>query len=98
MRPFNVWSSVAHCAFEFALWTQPKEIYLVGFDCARTGHFNCDDSERLRQQDFQKNFDRIFYGWNYYKKFAKTYYPETEIISVNPVRLKGLFDKDIYTA
>ncbi len=30
------------------------------------------------------------------KGFAKTYYPETEIISVNPVGLKGLFH-DVYT-
>ena len=30
------------------------------------------------------------------KKFAEVYYPETEIISVNPIGLKGLF-RDVYT-
>ena len=30
------------------------------------------------------------------KTFADQYYPDTEIISINPVGLKGLF-KDIYT-
>ena len=32
---------------------------------------------------------------NEIKKFVETYYPETEIISVNPVGLKGIF-KDLY--
>ena len=31
-----------------------------------------------------------------WKMFARHHYPETEIISINPVVLKGLF-KDIYT-
>jgi hypothetical protein len=35
-------------------------------------------------------------GWNEFKKFASIYYPKTEIISINPIGLKGLF-KDIYT-
>lgn len=98
LRPFNVWSTVAHSAFEFALWTQPKEIYLVGFDCARTGHFYEEKNEHSNSDWYKMMFDRMFYGWNYYRKFAETYYPETQIISVNPVRLKGVFDKDIYTA
>lgn len=97
LRPFNVWSTVGHCAFEFALWTQPNEIYLVGFDCARTGHFHEEKNEHSNSDWYKMMFDRMFYGWNYYRKFAETYYPETQIISVNPVKLKGLFNKDIYT-
>ena len=30
------------------------------------------------------------------KEFAETYYPDTEIISINPVGLKGVF-KDEFT-
>ena len=29
--------------------------------------------------------------WKELQKFAQTYYPETEIISVNPVGLRGIF-------
>lgn len=35
-------------------------------------------------------------GYARMKMFAKQYYPDTEIFSVNPVGLKGLF-KDMYT-
>ena len=36
------------------------------------------------------------YDWKKMKEFAELYYPDTEIISVNPVGLKGLF-KDEFT-
>ena len=39
--------------------------------------------------------DDVIKLWLKLKKFAKTYYPDTEIISVNPVGLKGIF-KDVY--
>jgi len=32
--------SVACSAFQFALWTYPKRIYLVGCDCNNSGHFD----------------------------------------------------------
>ena len=35
-------------------------------------------------------------GYARTKMFARQYYPETEIISINPVGLRGLF-KDVYT-
>ena len=35
-------------------------------------------------------------GWKELKRFAEVYYPTTEIISVNPVGLRGMF-KDLYT-
>jgi hypothetical protein len=37
----------------------------------------------------------IYEGWKDLKKFAQIYYPDTEIISINPVGLKGLFT-DVY--
>jgi len=36
-------------------------------------------------------------SWKFFKEIAKKYCPDTEIISINPVGLKGLFHKDIYT-
>ena len=32
-------------------------------------------------------------GWTKLKKFVQIYYPETKIISINPVGLKGVFDE-----
>ena len=76
--------SVVFSAIQFALFTNPKRIYLVGCDCS-SGHFDNDSKETLLH---------LIKTWKKLKKFAEIYYPETEIISVNPVGLKGLF-KDI---
>lgn len=81
----------AFSAMQFILWTNPKRIFLVGADCAPTGNI------------FSSNFDSDKYGyprqkkaWVRLKSFVDDVYPDTEIISVNPVGLKGLFT-DIYT-
>lgn len=70
---------------QFALFTNPKRIYLVGCDCT-SGYF-----------DNKKGADcsYLIKTWKALKEFADIYYPDTEIISVNPVGLKGLF-KDLY--
>ncbi len=87
--------SVVFPAMQFILWTNPKKIYLVGCDCSLSGYFY--NSELTGHSD--KNFLRVeqcIDGWNKFKEFAQIYYPNIEIISINPVGLKGLF-KDIYT-
>lgn len=85
----NPGRTVALSAFQFALWTYPKRIYLVGCDCNNSGHF--DDIKT----DFSTN-NTILDGWKKLKEFQTIYYPDVEIISINPVGLKGLF-KDTYT-
>ena len=87
-RPLNTWASVIFPALEFILWTNPKKIYLVGCDCTNIGHFDNVESTL--------NNERIYYGWIKFKEFATKYYPHTEIISINPKGLKGIF-KDVYT-
>ena len=75
-------------AMQFALFTNPKRIYIVGCD-STTGHFD-------EKFDKKPKTDKILYrAWQEIKEFASLYYPETEIISVNPVGLKGLFT-DLY--
>ena len=75
-------------ALQFALWTNPKRIYLVGCDCTSTGHFyNKTEQNTLTPSHLLEHY-RDF------KRFAETYYPDTEIISINPVGLKGMF-KDL---
>lgn len=72
---------IAFSAAQFALFTNPKKIYLVGCDCT-AGYFNSKKGN--------SNYHLVSY-WKKFKDFANLYYPETEIISINPVRLKGLF-------
>ena len=77
--------SVVHSAMQFALFTNPKRIYLVGCDCS-SGYFDGTKGSDCRI---------LIDSWKELKRFADIYYPETEIISVNPVGLKGLFT-DLY--
>ena len=80
--------SVIFSAMQFALFTNPRRIYLVGCDCSN-GYFD-------QTSDKKTKINKTLYkSWQELKKFADIYYPETEIISVNPVGLKGLF-KDMY--
>lgn len=88
-RPLNTWSSVIFPALEFALWTAPKEIYIVGCDCSENGNFS-DKNYTL------PHIDRILYGWEQMKIFAFKHYPTTKIISINPKGLKNMFDEIEY--
>lgn len=87
--PLMDYNSVIFSAIQFALFTNPKRIYLVGCDTSDLGHF--DNSTKLRK-DLILN---ILHGYQCLKDFAEKHYPDTEIISINPVGLKGLFT-DIY--
>lgn len=77
-------------ALQFALYTQTPKIYIVGCDCS-VGHFH-DEGKNGLGANLQ---DQVFW-WQKFKEHVETYYPHTEIISVNPVGLKGMF-RDVYT-
>ena len=81
-QPLGCFGSVVFPALQFALWTNPKRIYIVGCDCSNTGHFDKSKSD---------NLSYLIEPWKKFKEFVQIYYPETEIISVNPVGLRGLF-------
>lgn len=90
--PLTSFSTVAHDAFSFALWTGAKKIYLVGCDCTLNGYY---DGTKQDLEWTKDAYIRILDGWKKYKKFCNIYYPDVDIISVNPVKLKGLFrDKE----
>lgn len=89
--PLSACESVVHPAVQFALWTAPKRLYLVGCDSSKKGH-----SKALARSSSGLNLDRLIEDWKLLKKHAEELYPNTEIISVNPVGLKGLFH-DVYT-
>lgn len=92
-------SSVALQAVQFALYTNPKRIFIVGVDCtvAQKKHFVGTSYDNSKRNESAKECDDYnILMWQKFKNFAKIYYPETELISVNPIGLKGLF-KDVYT-
>ena len=88
--------SVVFSAMQFALWTNPKRIYIVGCDCSANGHF-INHGNRKWTNDCSPNdaAARLVLSWKKIKDFAAVYYPDVEIISVNPVGLKGVFT-DLY--
>ncbi len=99
-EPLGNFATVALQALQFIMYTNPAKVYLVGIDCnvATAGHFAGFEYDcRQRNEDVSRN-DRnnIIYWSTNAKDFINIYYPETEIISVNPVGLRGVF-KDVYT-
>ncbi len=88
-QPLGCFGSIVFPALQFALWTYPKRIYLVGCDCSLSGYaYDPNDKNYLIPND-------IIAAYKSFKDFAHKYYPDVEIISINPVGLKGMF-KDEY--
>ena len=87
--------NVAAPAFHFALFTYPKRIFWVGCDSNFIGHFY-DKPTQIKDPMFYFYTTKALTNYGAMKMFAKDHYPDTEIISINPVKLRGLF-KDVYT-
>ena len=85
--PLATFGTVAIPAVEFALWTNPRRLYLVGCDCS-SGYFYDGKADDPR---LAIRHDEMVAGYRALKRFAGKWYPDTEIISINPVGLKGLF-------
>lgn len=94
-QPLYHGGSTIYSAFQFALWTNPKRIFLIGCDSAGASdplhwhHFY--DTTPTNSTPIQP----LINGWRKLKRFATDAYPDVEIISINPVGLKGIFT-DIY--
>lgn len=90
-------------ALHFAFYTSPRTIYLVGFDCDFSGYFNKQlqrlgaDRHVVNERDSALHLAKIQHGYLKFRKFQRIYYPQTKIVSINPVGLRGLF-RDVYTA
>ena len=87
--------SVIFPALHFALFTNPRKIYLVGVDTSFGGYFTMENQASTVNSS-RHYLNIAFIGYRRLKEFAQRWYPETEIISINPVNLKGLF-RDMYT-
>lgn len=96
-EPLGNFHSVSCQAMQFILYTNPLKIYLVGMDSnvATSGHFT-DKIETKKHNSLIGNTLKCIEHWKNLKTFQEIHYPDTEIISVNPVGLKGIF-KDLYT-
>lgn len=99
-EPLGNYNSVSLQAMQFILYTNPAKIYLVGIDCSSAGHFTQkqDTVDEHRQRMKDRGEDLFMWAndtqrfWCELKEFCNQYYPHTEIISVNPVGLRGLFN------
>ena len=96
-HPLMDFGSVIFPAIHFALYTHPRKIYLVGCDTGRNGRF--DGRYNLKEQEYT-NMKYAYRNWKIgyaqMRTFAQYLYPDVDIISINPIGLKGLFT-DIYT-
>lgn len=103
-RPICNMVNVGQSVMQLALYMNPKNLYIVGSDMSGN-HFakgNQTDAEEMKQEKELHGFwiserENLLLRWNEIKRFAKLYYPDTRIISVNPVGLKGVFE-DLYQA
>ena len=78
---------IAFAAMQFILHCYPKKIYIVGCDC--TSGFFYDSKITFECQ-------KMVEGWLALKEHIDELYPDIEIVSLNPVGLRGLF-KDEYS-
>lgn len=89
-------------ALQIVMYMNPKRLFLAGVDMTGISHFYDEDGsvitkEKLREwENFGQIHTEIQRWWGRFKDFAARCYPDTEIISVNPVNLKGMF-RDEYT-
>lgn len=90
--------NVGMSVLQLALYMNPRRIYIVGCDMTGTHFVDGNQTkkelsaEKKQYDSYWENNNKILLNkWEEIKSFAQTYYPETEIISVNPVGLKGMF-------
>lgn len=88
-QPLGCFGSITFPALQFALWTYPKRIYLVGCDCTTNGYaYDKNDKNTLYP-------DVLVKAYKQFKQFANKYYPDVQIISINPIGLRGIFKDEI---
>jgi len=87
--PLMAFYSIVFQAIHFALYTNAKRIILVGCDCSSQGYFDGTKQEASNPPQWIKGYKKL-------KEFTSRFYPETELISLNPIGLKGMFH-DVYT-
>lgn len=101
-RPISNMDNIGQAVMQIALYMNPKHIYIVGCDSSGV-HFShkgksseeFKTEEKIMNRHWKKSLKSNRKAWLKIKHFAEVYYPNTDIISINPVGLKGIF-KDLY--
>lgn len=91
VEPFGDFQGAVLSALQFLLYTHPRRIFLVGNDCS--------DGEIAYHSDRAPaniNHSGKIRCYRSLKKFVTSTYPDIQIVSINPVGLKGMF-RDVYT-
>lgn len=89
--PLATGNSIAIHAIQFILYTNPKEIYLVGLDCSYKGNCYFTGENSFIESERALHEAHLLFSWYKIKKFCELYYPTTNITSINPIGLKHLF-------
>lgn len=91
---FGDFGGTVFTALQFIMYTHPRRVFLVGHDCTTAGHaYQTEIDKKLLPFDFSQRIGI----YKAFKEWANRIYPDVEIISVNPIGLKGIF-KDWYQA
>ncbi|MEE0495266.1 MAG: hypothetical protein UDK34_01970 [Cyanobacteriota bacterium] len=83
-EPFGDFGGSVFSALQFACYTHPKKIYIVGCDMGRS-------YSGLTQKE--EDYSPQLHFWALFKDFVTRVYPDIEIITINPVGLKGVFSE-----
>lgn len=89
-EPLGDFCGTVFSALQFILYTHPQRLYLVGWDCGAGYAYN--KNQYAGSANYQIDILK-----RYFLPFIRVNYPDVEIISVNPVGLKGIFN-DVYTS
>lgn len=89
--PLYTIATIIDPALHFALYTNPDVVYLIGCDASLDGYAN----KNLIQYTNTPIY-KIIDAHIKFRQFRDTHYPNTKIISVNPLGLRGIYD-DVYT-
>lgn len=88
-EPIGNFLGTPFSALQFILYTNPRRIYLVGWDCSSGYAYNKDNA--INPANYQIEILK-----KYFIPFIEINYPNIELISINPVGLKGYFN-DYFT-
>ena len=85
--PIPNFGDIIFTAIQFIFWTNPKTIYIAGYDIKKYLNFEVENNISLYRDTINL--------WRSLEIFRNNFYPNTNIISINPVGLSNIF-KDIY--
>lgn len=83
-EPIGDFAGTPFSALQFILYAHPKRLYLVGWDCNAGYAYNKPNA--MNPANYQIDILK-----NTFLPFINLNYPDIEIISINPVGLKGVF-------